>query len=97
MLIILSCDRRRIRHFNVTDHPNGGWRARQLLEACGIDEAPQYLFRDRDAIYVEEFHRQAAALTAFEIKKVPTAPQPPWQNPYAEWVIGSIGRDGFCP
>ncbi len=90
MLIVLSHDRRRILHFNVTEHPTAAWTARQLLEACGPDEVPRYLLRDRDAIYGEEFRRQAAAL---EIEEVTTARQSPWQNPYAERVIGSIRRE----
>jgi transposase InsO family protein len=49
-----------------------------------------YLVRDRDGIYGEAFHRQARALG---IEEVPTAPQSPWQNPYAERVIGSIRRE----
>ena len=90
MLVILSQDRRRILHFNATEHPTAAWTARQLLEACGIDERPRYLIRDRDAIYGGEFRRQAAAL---QIEEVPTAAQSPWQNPYAERVIGSIRRE----
>ena len=90
VLVILSHDRRRILHFNVTEHPTAVWTARQLLEACGMEEAPRYLIRDRDAIYGEAFHRQARAL---RIEEVPTAPQSPWQNPYAERVIGSIRRE----
>jgi len=51
VLIILSHDRRRILHVNVTEHPTAAWTARQLLEASGFDEEPRYLLRDRDAIY----------------------------------------------
>ncbi len=90
VLIVLSHDRRRILHFNVTEHPTAAWTARQLLEACGLNEAPRYLLRDRDAIYGDAFRRQAAAL---EIEEVTTAPQSPWQNPHAERVIGSIRRE----
>jgi len=90
VLIILSHDRRRILHVNVTAHPTAAWTARQLQEACGLDETPRYLLRDRDAIYGEHFHQQAAAL---RIKEVTTAPRSPWQNPYAERVIGSIRRE----
>ncbi|MDZ7840483.1 MAG: integrase core domain-containing protein [Gammaproteobacteria bacterium] len=63
---------------------------RANFEACGPDEAPRYLIRDRDTIYGEAFHRQARAL---RIEEVPTAPRSPWQNPYAERVIGSIRRE----
>jgi putative transposase len=90
VLIILSHDRRRILHVNVTAHPTAAWTARQLQEACGLDEAPRYLLRDRDAIYGEHLPRPAAAL---RIKEVTTAPRSPWQNPYAERIIGSIRRE----
>ena len=90
VLVILSHDRRRILHFNVTEHPTAAWTARQLLEACGTDDAPRFLVRDRDAIYGETFRRQ---VTALKIQEVPTAPRSPWQNAYAERVIGSIRRE----
>jgi hypothetical protein len=51
---------------------------------------PRYLIRDRDAIYGAVSHRQARALG---IEEVPTVPHSPWQNPYAERVIGSIRRE----
>ena len=90
VFVVLSHDRRRIVHFNVTAHPTAAWTGRQLLEACGIEEAPRYLIRDRDAIYGEKFRRQVAAL---HIKEIRIAPRSPWQNPYAERVIGSIRRE----
>jgi hypothetical protein len=36
VLVVLSHDRRRLMHFNVTEHPTAGWTARQLIEACGL-------------------------------------------------------------
>jgi len=90
VLVILSNDRRRILHFNVTDHPTATWTAQQLVEACGMDEKPKYLIRDRDAIYGKIFSRRAQTLG---IKEVVTAYRSPWQNPYAERVIGSIRRE----
>ena len=90
VLIVLSHDRRRILHFNVTEHPTAVWTGRQLLEACGMEETPRFLLRDRDAVYGAEFRRQAAVL---DIEDIMTAPQSPWQNPYAERLIGSIRRE----
>ena len=90
VLIVLSHDRRKILHFNVTAHPTAAWTARQLLEACGPDHSPRYLVRDRDAIYGGRFRRQARALN---ISEVIIARRSPWQNPYAERVIGSIRRE----
>jgi len=90
VLVVLSQDRRQILHFNVPEHPTSAWTARQLLEACGLDETPRYLVRDRDAIYGRSFSRQAEALG---IEEALTAVQSPWQNPYAERAIGSIRRE----
>jgi len=90
VLVILSHDRRRILHFNATEHPTAAWTARQLLEVCGMDDAPRYLLRDRDAIYGNTFRRQ---VTGLGIEEVLTAPRSPWQNPYVERVIGSIRRE----
>jgi putative transposase len=90
VLVILSNDRRRILHFNVTDHPTAAWTAQQLVEAFGMNEKPKYLIRDRDAIYGKIFSRRAQTLG---IEEVLTAYRSPWQNPYAERVIGSIRRE----
>ncbi len=61
VLVVLHHDRRRILHVNVTAHPTAKWTGRQLLEACGCEEAPQYLLRDRDSIYGQRFQRQTHA------------------------------------
>ena len=90
VLVILSHDRRRILHFNATEHPTAAWTARQLLEVCGMDDVPRYLLRDRDAIYGNTFRGQ---VTGLGIEEVLTAPRSPWQNPYVERVIGSIRRE----
>src|SRR5439155_11625722 len=53
-------------------------------------EAPRHLIRDRDQVYGERFSRQAKAL---DIREAVIAPRSPWQNAYAERVIGSIRRE----
>jgi transposase InsO family protein len=90
VLVLLSHGRRRLAHFNVTEHPTAEWTARQLLEACGSEAAPRYLIRDRDKVYGERFLRQAKIL---DIREAVIAPRSPWQNAYAERVIGSIRRE----
>jgi putative transposase len=37
VFVVVSHGRRRLVHFNVTEHPTAEWTARQLLEACGLD------------------------------------------------------------
>src|SRR2546429_6910542 len=88
-LVVLSHDRRRLVHFNVTEHPTADWTGRQLIEACGLEE-PRHLIRDRDQVYGKRFSRQAKTL---DIREVVIAPRSPWQNAYAERVIGSIRRE----
>ena len=90
VLVVLTHSRRRLVHFNVTEHPTAEWTARQLLEACALEEGPRYLIRDRDQVYGERFSHQARTL---DIQEAVTAPRSPWQNAYAERVIGSIRRE----
>jgi transposase InsO family protein len=52
--------------------------------------APPYIVRDRDAAYGEIFIRR---LQAMGIRDRPTSARSPWQNGYAERLIGSIRRD----
>ena len=89
-LLILRHDRRRLLWLGTTTHPTAEWIARQLTEACGWDEAPRYLIRDRDRSYGEVFVRRVRAMG---IRDRPTSPRSPWQNGYAERLIGTIRRD----
>jgi hypothetical protein len=54
-LLIMGHGRRQIlwfgvtaHRFGVTAHPTAEWIANQLTEACGWEQAPRYLIRDRD-------------------------------------------------
>ena len=53
--IVLGHDRRRIVHFNVTQHPSAEWTGQQIVNAFPYDSAPRYLLRDNDSIYGGEF------------------------------------------
>jgi hypothetical protein len=57
-LLILRQSRRELLWLGVTAHPNAEWLARQLTEACGWDEPPRYLIRDRDGAYGAAFIRR---------------------------------------
>jgi transposase InsO family protein len=89
-LVIVGLDRRRLIWINVTQHPTADWIARQLTEAFPWDEAPRYLVRDRDCVYGEVTLRR---LRAMGIRDKPIAPASPWQNSFAERLIGSIRRE----
>jgi hypothetical protein len=90
VLVMLSHSRRRLVHFNVTQHSTAEWTSRQLLEACALEEPPRYLIRDRDQVYGETFSHQAKTL---DIREAVIAPRSLWQHAYAERVIGSIRRE----
>jgi transposase InsO family protein len=90
VFIVLSHARRRVVHFGVTEHPTEEWTVQQIREAFPWDQTPQYLLRDRDAIYGSEF---AAITKGMGMEDVVTAPRAPWQNPYVERLVGSIRRE----
>ena len=90
VLVILSHDRREILHTNVTESPTAEWTARQVIEAVGLDEALKYLIRDQDRKFGASFSRKVASVGLTEVL---TAPASPWQNAYAERVIGTIRRE----
>lgn len=90
VMVIVAHDRRRIVHFDVTANPTARWAAQQIVEAFPWNTAPRFLLRDRDGIYGSEFRRRVATLG---IEEVLTAPRSPWQNPYAERLIGTLRRD----
>ena len=75
---------------NVTTNPTAEWIARQLTEAFPWNEAPRYLLRDRDQIYGAVVMRR---IRAMGIRDKPIAPASPWQNGFAERLIGSIRRE----
>lgn len=90
VFLVLNNDRRSISHFNDTEHPTAEWTARQLVEAFGFADCSTYLIRDLDAIYGAAFRKRISALG---VEEVVTAARSPWQNAYAERVIGSVRRE----
>src|SRR5216117_4522616 len=90
VLVVLAHDRRRVLHFNVTAHPTAAWTAQQIVDAFPDDSAPPYLLHDRDKIYGHSFRQRVRGMGIDEIL---TAPHSPWQNPFAERLIGSIRRE----
>jgi putative transposase len=90
VFVVLAHHRRRVVHFNVTEHPTAGWTTQQIVDAFPDDSAPSYLLRDRDQVYGEQFRHRVKGMGIDEVR---TAPHSPWQNPFAERLIGSIRRE----
>jgi transposase InsO family protein len=89
VLVVLAHHRRKVVHFNVTEHPTAQWTGQQVIESFPWDTAPKYLLRDRDAIYGSRFQSRVQSMG---IEEVLSAPRSPWQNAFVERVIGSIRR-----
>ena len=86
---VISHDRRRILHFNVTKHPASLWIVQQLREAFPFESAPRILIFDRDGKYGVEV---PAAVRSLKITPVRTSFESPWQNGVAErWVESCRG------
>jgi len=90
VLVVLAHHRRRVVHVNVAEHPTAAWTAQQLVDAFPDESAPAYLIRDRDRVYGQPFRHRVKGMG---IEEVLTTPQSPWQNPFAERLIGSIQRE----
>jgi hypothetical protein len=72
---------RQILWLGVTAQPTAEWIANQLTAACGCEQIPRDLIRDRDACCDSLFVRSVRSLG---IRDHPTSPRSPWQNGYAE-------------
>ena len=87
---IISHDRRRILHVNVTKHPTSAWIIQQLREAFPFEASRKYLIFDRDQKFGFEV---IAAVKATRIIPKRTSFRSPWQNGIAERWVGSCRRD----
>src|SRR5664279_5332794 len=87
---VISHNRRRILHVNVTKHPTSGWITQQLREAFPFETSLKYLIFDRDRKFGFEV---IAAVKATRIIPRRTPFRSPWQNGIAERWVGSCRRD----
>ncbi len=81
VFFVLSLDRRRVLHFNVTRHPTAEWTAQQVVEACAFDLPGRFLIRDNDKIYGMKFRNRVDGLG---LRQIRTAFRSSWQNGFAE-------------
>lgn len=91
VLVMIEHGSRQIKHTAITKNPNSTWVIQQLRNATPYGECPKYLFHDNDSTFTSKDMQDF--LRASSIKSVKTSIKSPWQNPYAERVIGTIRRD----
>jgi transposase InsO family protein len=90
VFFVLSLERRRVLHVNVTEHPRAEWAAQQIVEAVGPDVVLARLIRDRDPIFGAAFDRRVENLGLTQLR---IAPRSPWQNGFAERWVGTARRE----
>ena len=90
VLVVITHERRKIIHFNITGAPTAEWTAQQVVNAFPYDTLPKYLLRDRDSIYGSVFVKR---VNGMGIQQKLISPRAPWQNPCVERLVGSIRRE----
>ena len=90
---VIEHGRRRILHFNVTEHPTRDWTvtATARSSAASLCLPLRFVF-DRDTKFggeVVEF------LQASALKPIRTSVRSPWQNGVAERWVGSVRREAL--
>ena len=90
VFVVIDHGRRRIRHWNVTEHPNAPWIWQQMIEATARGQQPGFLIRDRDRSDGGDFIARARRLG---IETILTPVRAPNANAIAERVIGTLRRE----
>ena len=90
VFVVIDHGRRRIRHWNVTEHPIAPWIWQQMIEATAWGQQPGFLIRDRDRSYGGDFIARARRLG---IETILTPVRVPNANAIAERVIGTLRRE----
>ncbi len=90
VFFLISHDRRRLLHFDVTAHPTAAWVWRQMIEATPWGQQPSYLIHDRDRVYGGNF---ATRLAGLGIESVRTPVQAPRANAIAERLVRSLRQE----
>ena len=90
VFVVIDHGRRRIRHWNVTEHPIAPWIWRQMIEATAWGQQPGFLIRDRDRSYGGNFIARAPRIG---IETILTPLRAPNANAIAERVIGTLRRE----
>ena len=87
---VISHERRKFLHFNVTRNPSTPWIVQQMREAWPYSSMHRFLFFDHDSKFGRDV---VSAVRGLGSQPVRTAYRSPWQNGVAERWVGSCRRD----
>jgi transposase InsO family protein len=90
VFVVLDVGTRRIRHWNVTDHPTAAWTGQQFRMVMSGDVPYRFLIHDHDSIYADGVDRTIAAMGLTILRTPVRCPQ---ANAFCERVIGTIRRE----
>lgn len=91
VLVLIHHETREIIHIAATQSPNLFWVNQQFRNVTPFGKTPKYLVHDNDPVFTSPVFQKL--LRDSNVKAIRTSPKSPWQNPYAERVIGSIRRE----
>ena len=91
VLIIINHGTREIVHFAITKNPNMFWVTQKFRDATPYGKTPKYLVHDNDPVFKSKVFQRF--LASSNIMSKPTSFKSPWQNPYAERVVGIIRQE----
>jgi putative transposase len=89
---VLEVGTRRIRHWNVTEHPTAEWTGQQFRMVLSGNEPHRFLIHDHDCIYADRVDQTISAMGLTILKTPPRSPQ---ANAFCEHVIGTIRRESL--
>jgi transposase InsO family protein len=91
VLVIISHERRVIKHFAITEHPTSAWVAQPIRETTPFGIQLKYLIHDNDRIFTSKDLQELMANT--DIKSVRTGYHSLWQNGICERTVEIIRRE----
>ncbi len=87
VFVVLEVGSRRLRHWNVTEHPTAEWTAQQFRMVMSSEEPHRFLIHDHDRIYSDGVDRTIAAMGLTILKTPVRSPQ---ANVFCERAIGTM-------
>ena len=90
VFVVLEVASRRIRHWNVTEHPTAEWTAQQFRMVMSGEKPHRFLIHNHDSIFSDRVDRTIAAM-GLTILKTPV--RSPHANALCERAIGTIRRE----